>query len=125
DDLGRMLHETFRKEHDKVYGHGADAPTTIVNLRAVHRSVRPGALTALDYQPNGKQAVKGKRQIRLHDGMHEAVVYDRLALAAGTVIESGPAIFEQSDTTALMPPGWRATVDPSGTLILNRIIGGQ
>ena len=30
----------------------------------------------------------------------------------------GPAIVEQADTTTLVEPGWRATVDAGGTLIL-------
>lgn len=121
DALGLHLHESFRQEHDKVYGHGADAPTTIVNVRAVHRSVHERSLASLDYQPNGNDPVKGKRHIRLHSGVQQAVVYDRLALAAGATIDAGPAIFEQADTTALMPPGWRAKVDASGTLVLTRI----
>jgi N-methylhydantoinase A/oxoprolinase/acetone carboxylase beta subunit len=31
----------------------------------------------------------------------------------------GPVIIEQPDTTIVVPPGWRATVDPYLNIILN------
>jgi N-methylhydantoinase A/oxoprolinase/acetone carboxylase beta subunit len=43
--------------------------------------------------------------------------YSRPRLKAGNVI-AGPAIIEQSDTTTVLPPGWRATVDRYGNLIV-------
>ena len=42
---------------------------------------------------------------------------DRRKLLAGNVID-GPAILEQSDTTTILPPGWHATVDAWGNLLL-------
>jgi N-methylhydantoinase A/oxoprolinase/acetone carboxylase beta subunit len=42
---------------------------------------------------------------------------DRLAVGASF---AGPAIVEQFDATSVVPPGWRATVDRYGSLILER-----
>ncbi|MDB5798682.1 MAG: 5-oxoprolinase, partial [Paucimonas sp.] len=121
--LGARLHQAFREEHDKVYGHGADAATTIVNVRAVHRCPSGGSARNIAYAPVPGEAIKGRRKIRLKDGVHEATIYNRHALAPGATIANGPAVFEQADTTTLMPPGWRAVVDASGALVLTRIEG--
>ena len=43
--------------------------------------------------------------------------YERNRLAPGHII-AGPAIIEQMDTTTVIPPGFSATVDPSGNLII-------
>ncbi len=46
-------------------------------------------------------------------------VYDRASLAAGQGV-SGPAIIAEDETSTLVGPGWRATVDPRGYLDLVR-----
>jgi N-methylhydantoinase A len=117
--LAARLHDGFREIHDRVYGHGADAPTTVVNLRAVHRSLSAGALRSFSYAPRPGDPVKGARRMCMANGEYDAVVYDRMALPTGSRI-SAPAIFEQSDTTILMPPGWIAIVGGDGTLLLER-----
>jgi len=48
----------------------------------------------------------------------EAAVYDRAALGPGATFD-GPAIVEQTDTTTVVEPGWRAAVGPDGALILS------
>jgi N-methylhydantoinase A len=46
-------------------------------------------------------------------------VYDRAALAMGQSVP-GPAIIAEDETSTLVGPGWRATVDPRGYLDLVR-----
>ena len=53
-------------------------------------------------------------------GPVDAVVYERAALAAGSIVE-GPAIIEQEDTTILIAPGWRGQTTASGALLLESI----
>ena len=45
-------------------------------------------------------------------------IYDRDKLKAGAVID-GPAIIEQLDSTILVPPGLKAKVDPSLTIVID------
>ena len=113
------IHHQFRTIHDRVYGHGADAPTTIVNLRSVHRFNPPQTLRSFAYEPATADPRKGVRRIRVADGAYEATVYDRMALRVGDAI-AGPAVFEQPDTTILMPRGWTANVGRNGDLTLLR-----
>ncbi len=51
------------------------------------------------------------------DAATETTIYDRDRLDVGTSF-AGPAIVEQFDATAVVPPGWRACVDRYGNLIL-------
>ena len=46
-------------------------------------------------------------------------VHDRAALPPGAVVE-GPAIIKESTATTVVEPGWRASVDALGNLILER-----
>lgn len=115
------LYRDFLAEHDRMYGHSAEAPARIVNLRSIHRAGAPAsradgeatAATAAD-------ARAGSRAIRLpgYNERVEAVIYRRTGLGAGASVE-GPAIIEQDDTTTLIGPGWRAEVVRGGHLMLH------
>jgi N-methylhydantoinase A len=62
---------------------------------------------------------KGQRKLLL-PGSADAVtadIYDRTTLAADTEI-AGPAIVEQTDTTTLVLPGWRAKRIATGDIIM-------
>ncbi len=65
----------------------------------------------------------GSQPMALRDGMAEAPILDRARLGAGAALD-GPAIIVQLDATTLVAPGWRATVDASGALLLRRHGGG-
>ena len=51
---------------------------------------------------------------------HDAVIYDRGKLGAGTVVP-GPAIVVEMDSTTLVLPGHAATVDSVGNLLINPV----
>jgi N-methylhydantoinase A/oxoprolinase/acetone carboxylase beta subunit len=117
DLLGR-LYRDFLVAHDRVYGHATEAPARIVNLRAVHRSPQapPPPVAAIAVQPGRQKAL---RQVLIDpsSGPEIAAVYDRASLASGQEF-AGPAIVEQSDTTVLLPRGWRCRVEGNGCLEL-------
>ncbi len=60
---------------------------------------------------------KGTRKAYFGDGFVDAVVYDRYALAPGAEI-AGPALIEERESTTILPPGDRLTVDATGNLCL-------
>ncbi|MCC7273261.1 MAG: hydantoinase/oxoprolinase family protein [Alphaproteobacteria bacterium] len=122
-DLGpgtlERMYRDFLEAHDRIYGHASDSPVRIANLRTVHRSGAARDVLAAPYVPGPGPARKGTRRILVADvsEMLEASVWDRLALAPGTVV-AGPAIVEQMDTTTLIGPGWTGEVAADGNLIL-------
>ena len=118
-DLARRLYRDFLEAHDRVYGHSVESPARLVGLRTVHRAGGSDVLEEMRLAPSDGPALIGKRGIMVpgEDKLVRALVYERDALEAGFAF-SGPAIVQQSDTTTLVEPGWSATVDGAGNLIL-------
>jgi N-methylhydantoinase A len=114
------VYEDFLAIHDRVYGHGERVPARFVNLRSVATAASVATIVPTDYSPVASATLKGRRMVRF-DGISEPVetaIHEREALPAGAAI-AGPAIVEQSDTTTLIEPGWRAIVAAGGTLMMS------
>ena len=115
------LAESFGREHERTYGHraGAAEPVELVTAQVLGRglSERPRVpdrlrLTGRPPTPGGsRRAYFG----RTH-GWIDTPVIARAALADGG---EGPCIVEEYDSTCLVPPGVRGTVDPRGNLVLS------
>ena len=117
--------QAFHAAHAAEYGHAFPAnPVEVVNLRVTGRGAMPklGASAA----PTGSSlAAATLRQtdtvFRTATGLHSypTTLYRRENLPMGQPF-NGPAIVLQKDTTTVIPPGWQAVVDPSGSLILSQ-----
>jgi N-methylhydantoinase A len=108
----------FAEAHRALNGFTLETPAELVTLRV---EAVAGAPTSIPSQlPAGTGASPCGRQL-LHDtsGTLEVPVFDRAALGAGDRF-SGPAIVTQLDATTLVPPGWDATVQGTGALILRK-----
>jgi N-methylhydantoinase A/oxoprolinase/acetone carboxylase beta subunit len=116
------VYRDFVAAHDRVYGHATEAPARIVNLRSVHQAAAGAETNGAVSQPTDAAPEPRRRRIMLADEIApvEAAVHARASLAAGATVD-GPAIIEQADTTTLIEPGWRATVRPDGTLVIDRM----
>jgi N-methylhydantoinase A len=109
DDIRRR----FFAEHERAYGfHNPADPIEIVNFRLIavgklrHPAVRPG-----EPRKSGKAEAASRRQVWFAaDAAQDTPVYDRAVLMPGDTI-AGPAVIEQLDSTTLLFPGDRATVD--------------
>ena len=115
------LRERFVAAHRLLYGHGtADAEVEVVTIRcrAVGHVERPRLAEWTVSEP-GAVAQTRRTYFRQADGFVDAPVYERSQLARDQTIV-GPAIVEEWTTTVLVPPGWRATVDRLGCLMLTR-----
>jgi N-methylhydantoinase A len=117
------LKASFHALHEQLYFHAdTAAPAEIVDLRV--RAI--GYLPRAPAQPRPRR-VEGaltpvaRREIVLGTSTQTAAIYDREALVSGHIFE-GPAVVEQTDTTTLVPPGWRCAVDPEGNLVAT--VGG-
>jgi N-methylhydantoinase A len=67
----------------------------------------------------GSCAPLGTQAVYVHGQWVQAQRYARLDLPVGFAVQ-GPAIFEQADTTVWLEPGYEATVDDLGNLVLQR-----
>ncbi|RAI02190.1 hydantoinase [Acuticoccus sediminis] len=91
----------------------------LMNLRTTIVGVRERVDLTLFAPVGGSmaEAERGTRRAFFDGAWHDARVYAREHLPADAVIE-GPAIVEQSDSTLVLDPGARATVDRLGNLIV-------
>ncbi|HEY5429094.1 MAG TPA: hydantoinase/oxoprolinase family protein [Solirubrobacteraceae bacterium] len=122
DELGSdyavRLREQFEGEHRRRYGFDLDSPIEIATVRCVGRGTRPLTLSRAD--TNGASSGEGidRREQVVFDGeWMETPIYERRRLHAGQVID-GPAVIVQQDTTAVVEPRHRATVDGYSNLII-------
>ena len=115
------LYRDFKIVHDRVHGHATDAPVKIVNLRSVHSIGRGEGLGVDGYGTDCPDSRKGHRSVLFAnaDGPRKTAIYQRERLAPAERID-GPAIIEQPDTTTIVSTGWRAIVQDSGDLIVEK-----
>jgi N-methylhydantoinase A len=114
----------FDAAHRRLYGY--DQPTKELELVTFRlRATMPGPKVDLRRtavsQRSGALRPSGRRDVIFGaaDAPIECPVLDRAQLRPGDEI-AGAAIIEQMDTTTLLPPDFRATVDPAGNLLLRR-----
>lgn len=113
------LPERFRREYTRLYGPRIDeAPLEVINIRAtvigVSKKATPGWGGGA-----GSREPRGSRRIQFADHYHDCPVYVRTDMAPGWSAV-GPFIVDQPDTTCVVTPGWRGSVDTIGTLHLSR-----
>ena len=122
-DFHSLLQE-FHGEHNRVYGHSVPGePVETVNLRltALGSIRKPPLLEKSGDDQDLKAAQRSSRSVFFGelDAFVNCPIYDRYALSAGMEI-LGPAIVEEYDSTSVIHPGYYATVDQYGTLLMTR-----
>jgi N-methylhydantoinase A len=114
--------DEFHRLHEQEYGHAFRDPIEIVNLRVTASGKRP-AVTLQPAQAEGADPLLGEGEsVFRRDGSLVSIAtryYDRALLRPGEPV-TGPAVLFQRDTTTVVPPGWTARAEPSGSLILSR-----
>lgn len=115
------VHRRFYQAHEVAYGYSTeDDPLEIVNLRlhAKGQILPQIATPKLEASSDITKALRGTIPIWFsHEYSTDTPIYWRDDLGAGAVIE-GAARFEQLDSTSIVPPNSRTTVDPFGNLIV-------
>ena len=121
-DIAAAFDAAYHATYGRLLEKGA---RRVMNLRTAVIGRRPKFDLATLAPEGGSMdaAHKGTRQVHFPGGWQRTAIYERLALPVGAVIE-GPAILEQPDTTVLVEPGLRATVDRFGNTIIDRAEAG-
>jgi len=111
--------ESFHEAHRRRYGHSDPSRAVeiaVVRVRARVRRDPPPFSPLAEGGPFAGEALIDRRAVTF-DRPLATSVYARARLRAGNQID-GPAIVSQMDSTTLVPPGWHATVDTRGNLIV-------
>ena len=112
------LEDRFHTAHEQRYGYRMDDERVeLVNLRLI--STVPVEKPELQEPEPEPEAEAGSREANFDGEWLEVTVLDREKMGEGSEVE-GPAIVEFKESTCVVRPGWRGTVDGVGTLVLER-----
>ncbi len=108
--------EDFHLLHESRYGHRLSSPVELVNLRVALTGPDSGlSLPTLDQ----KRPAEPVERLPLHGIEGSVIRYERSGLAVGQRL-SGPALITEMASTTWLAPGWQATLDGTGNLLLRR-----
>jgi N-methylhydantoinase A len=116
--------QAFHAAHRQLYGYDfAEDPRQAVewvNLRVsgIGPIRRPDLVELPSKEGGTDRAVTGSRRV-FFDTWVDTPTYDRTGLAPGDVVR-GPAIIEEFGSTVPVHPGFAATVDAYGNLLLTK-----
>jgi N-methylhydantoinase A len=106
------LTERFERAHEDRYGHrDPDGEVVLVDIRLA--MVAPGPRPEIAAAP-GDRLDESTREVRF-DGAWVPTPMLRGEPGAGTGLD-GPAVFELPEATFVVPPGWTARVEETGTI---------
>jgi N-methylhydantoinase A len=124
-EVGTTVAQAFHAAHRRLYGYDfAEDPRQAVewvNLRVsgIGPIRRPDLVELSPADGAGTdRAVTGSRPV-FFDDWTDTPTYDRTRLAPGDVVP-GPAVIEEFGSTVPVHPGFRATVDLHGNLLIQR-----
>ena len=110
------LDELFRARYAEIFAETfLDEPLEIVSWK-VEASGEEAALDYASVAGDAGAQDKRPRNVWFRDAFVECEVIDRYALETGTTIE-GPAVIEERESTCVLGPGDRATVDAHLNLV--------
>jgi N-methylhydantoinase A/oxoprolinase/acetone carboxylase beta subunit len=111
------LVKSFEENFERIYARAAKSPEHGYFItRAILTAIIPTMKPVLrveelgEKEPPGK-AYKGEREIYWNWKWHKATLWEMDLLKPGNLLE-GPCIVEHPATTFLVPPGYRAFLDP-------------
>ncbi len=117
-----QLGEAFAEEHEKSFGHRTDAPYQLVNLRVIARGLSEESRVPERLGSPSTTNQSGDAQRRVYFGpnvgWNDTSVVGRDDLDTNPAI--GPLIIEEYDSTTVVPPGWRASVDQWRNILLEK-----
>jgi N-methylhydantoinase A len=103
--------ERFHRVHERRRGYHLDEPVDLLTLRVT--ATVPGDPPPLAHDGTHPDPVE-HRAVSFAGEFRETPVYDR-DLPAGTGFD-GPAVVAGGESTTVVPPDWRVTVDDRGTI---------
>ena len=116
--------ECFAESYQRRFGRTEKMPPETVTWRVVVSGPRPPLIEAVRHSTGkaAKELVEAKhRPVWFGDrvGFVDTPVYARTPLRSGTSIE-GPAVIEETESTLIIPPDFRGTMDTALNLIVEK-----
>ncbi|WP_159999387.1 hydantoinase/oxoprolinase family protein [Roseomonas sp. 18066] len=114
-----LIAEAFHRAHEGIYAFcDRDSVAQIVNLRLVMSgAAQKPFLRPLPPADAAPPTAERNLRVFFDDAWQEVPLYARASLRAGHRF-AGPCVVAQDDTTACIPPGFAASVDRMGNILL-------
>lgn len=122
ESLGSRAIDAFNKRHTEEYGHireGEMPEVTGVRLATSVETPSPNVATGFGAATAPVKPVK-RRRANLGHGFAETDIFRGSDMAPGHEV-TGPAIIEETFTTIVVYPGWKAQVDDAGDYELTKV----
>jgi N-methylhydantoinase A len=118
DETLATVADRFHERHERRYGHASpDEPIELVTVRLRSRGVVDPPTLSMAEGGTTDPEPRTTRGASFGGEHSETPVYDRSTLAAGASLD-GPAVIEGVESTAVVPPGARASVDDLGNVVI-------
>ncbi|SDJ13755.1 hydantoinase/oxoprolinase family protein [Natribacillus halophilus] len=118
----QTIQENFKQQYEKLYSEASEGvPIETVNWRVVVQGPHPELfINSSDEKLEMNPPVKNKRDVYFNEYTDYKMtpVYDRSTLTPGVEIP-GPAIIEEKESTMVVTPTFKVSVDRYFNLILN------
>jgi len=124
DTLGPKAIAAFNKRHREEFGHVREGELPeITGVRLVTSVATPTPVVTGGFNARTTPAKPEKtRRANLGRGYQETAIFKGATLRPGHEV-TGPAIIEETFTTIVVYPGWKAHVDDAGDYEMRRIRG--
>jgi N-methylhydantoinase A len=101
-------------------------PVEVVTWRVSAFAPEPAVSLAVAGDLTTAPTPKAHRPVRFQRGMDpvDTPVFDRHELGVGTKL-AGPALVEERETTAVLRPGWEATVTSDGSIVAAPVLAPE
>jgi len=121
EGLGAHAIALFNERHMQEYNHiRAHEVPEVIGVRLASHVVTPSPVVAQGFTaPRGTPVPAKSRRANLGQGFQATDVFLGTDLKPGNVV-TGPAIIDETFTTIVVYPGWRAIVDDAGDYELTR-----
>ncbi len=118
-DLSQLT-GAFRATHQARYGYELpDTPVELVAIRVAGTSAVPKPKLGGAARRSGDKPEPEQRRAYFNGEWCDTEVFASEHLASGDSF-AGPAVVEFPEATCVVRPGWTATLDPTGALVLER-----
>lgn len=114
-----LIQSAFDAEHEQLFSFSLNEEHELVNLRAIARAPRP-SISEREWGTDNtalEEAITGEGPMYFQGTDYTATLFDREKLCSGHTI-TGPAIVTEMDSTTVVLPGYQATVDKVGNLLI-------
>ena len=118
----QTLYTTFETEHERLYGHRSDPdnPVEVIAVRLIGQAgVRGQQGTLNPAERLGARALSRKAHFGASWGTIDTPVISRRDM--GEESTTGPLLIDEYDSTIVVPPGYRGSLDSHGNILMSLI----